>query len=51
MYQIHKSQRLHSLDPFNRAGTTVKRVFYFWRFTWKRCGKSLRLGAQALVLH
>lgn len=27
MYQIRKSQRLHSLDPFNRAGTTVKRVF------------------------
>lgn len=32
MYQIRKSQRLHSLDPFNRAGTTVKRVFYWRKF-------------------
>lgn len=28
MYQIRKWQRLHSLDPFNRAGTTVKRVLF-----------------------
>lgn len=28
MYQIREWQRLHSLDPFNRAGTTVKRVFF-----------------------
>ena len=35
MYQIRKSQRLHSLDPFNRAGTTVKRVFYCGEFMSK----------------